>query len=269
MLVAILAPFLAMAQPADAGPDVMVCGDQYDMLANTPAPPGSGVWTLISGCGFLMNNTDPNTHMYGLCPGSSVWRWSTVDASGTQTSDIVEVISFDANALPADAGQDVTVIGLPNMVQLNASPDPIPPMTCYWTIVSGTGNITDPSVSNPYATDLAIGTSVFRWTCDNGPCGTTYDHVSIQFMMVTGIGTTIQDAAQLFRYDPRAQQLVIDGTKTIDGLMITDALGRSMPLSLGGSNTRTWNVAEYPSGLYVLRAQMDGRPHVYRFVVER
>ena len=46
---ALFAPTLAMAQPADAGPDVLVCGDQYDMLGNTPAPPGVGLWNLISG----------------------------------------------------------------------------------------------------------------------------------------------------------------------------------------------------------------------------
>ncbi len=262
-------PALVIAQPADAGPDVLVCGDEYDMLANTPAPPGIGVWTLISGCGFLVNDTDPNTHMYALCPGTSLWRWSTLDAAGVETSDVVEVTAFDINAPAADAGANMTVIGPTSTVYLNASPDPVPPMICTWTVIQGTGTIVAPYSPNTSVTGLASGEHIFRWTCNNGPCGTTSDEVTVQLNITTGIATTAQDVAQLFRYDPIAQQLVLDGTRPIVGLMVVDALGRSMPLSSRQANMRTWNVVEYPSGLYVLRALVDGQLQVYRFVVER
>ena len=120
-------------------------------------------------------------------------------------------------------------------------------------------------------TDLGVGTNVFRWTCFNGPCsnGITLDDVSVEFMMTTGISTTAQDAAPVFRYDPRAQKLVVDGTRRIEDLMIMDALGRSMPLNTGQASERTWNVGQYPSGLYVLRALVDEKLQVFRFVVER
>ncbi|MBZ0205863.1 MAG: T9SS type A sorting domain-containing protein [Flavobacteriales bacterium] len=267
--VAFLTPTLAMAQPAYAGPDVMVCGDEYDMQANTPAPPGNGVWTLISGCGFLMDDTDPNTHLYGLCPGSSTWRWSTVDAGGVQSSSVVEVISFDPNVPPANAGPDVTIALPNNSVPLQGSPDPNPPMLCTWTIVSGSGIIANPYDPNTMATGLTVGDNVFRWTCDNGPCGTTSDEVNIQLMLVSGIGTTGTEISKLFHYEPSTQQLVITDGAPITDMMIVDALGRSMTQLPSSAGTGTWDLSAWPMGLYLLRATVGGSSHVYRFVVEQ
>ncbi|MGB3524576.1 MAG: T9SS type A sorting domain-containing protein [Flavobacteriales bacterium] len=268
-ITAVFFPTLAMAQPAYAGPDVMVCGDEYDMQANTPAPPGSGVWTLISGCGFLMDDTDPNTHLYGLCPGSSVWRWSTVDAGGVQTSSVVEVISFDPNVPPANAGPDVTITLPNNYVQLQGSPEPNPPMLCSWSIVSGTGTIANPSDPNTMVHDLGVGFNVFRWSCENGPCGTTLDEVNVQLMLVSGIGSTGAEISKLFHYEPSTQQLVITKGAPITDMMIVDALGRSMTQLPSSAGAGTWDLSAWPTGMYLLRATVGGSSQVYRFVVER
>lgn len=268
-ITAALVPGFAMAQPADAGWDVMVCGDQYDMIANTPAPPGSGVWTLISGWGFLMDDTDPNTHVYGLVPGSSFWRWSTVDGAGVQTSDVVEVVSFDPNVPPANAGPDATITLPNNSVQLQGSPAPNPPMLCTWTVVAGMATIVNPSDPNTIVSGLGVGINVFRWTCDNGPCGTTSDEVNIQLMLVSGIGTTGAEISKLFHYEPSTQQLMITDGAPITNMMIVDALGRSMPQLPANAGAGTWDLSAWPIGMYLLRATVDGSTQVYRFVVER
>ena len=260
-----------LAQVADAGMDGQTCGDQgWFTLANSPIPPATGAWTLVQGCGTLADPTNPSTYIINLCIGINIWRWTIVDGSGNQTTDDLTISVFDDQAPDAFAGPDMLVTGPPNMVQLDGS-IPIAPMTCLWTIPSGMGSITDPTAPNTYVTDLGVGTNVFRWTCFNGPCsnGITLDDVSVEFMMTTGISTTAQDAAPVFRYDPRAQKLVVDGTRRIEDLMIMDALGRSMPLNTGQASERTWNVGQYPSGLYVLRALVDEKLQVFRFVVER
>jgi hypothetical protein len=62
-----------------------------------------------------------------------------------------------------------------------AANSPVFPGIGYWVLVSGEGFIQDPDDPETQVTNLAVGENVFRWTIENGACGsqTTNDLVSI------------------------------------------------------------------------------------------
>ena len=258
---------MVLAQPADAGPDVLLGGTEYNMLASAPTPSGTGVWTLVSGCGSLVNNTDPGTHVTGLCIGTNVWLWSTIDSLGTPSTDIMEITAFNDTLPPADAGPDATVLLPYTMSQLQGSPA-APPMICTWTAVSTNASIFDPHNPNSTVNDLNLGSNVFQWTCENGPCGTTTDLVNLELVLVTRIGSTVAELSKLFHYEPNSHHLMTTNGAPVKDMLIVDALGRSMPQVPNSTSSGSWDLSAWPTGMYLLRATVDGGSQVYRFVVE-
>jgi hypothetical protein len=68
----------------------------------------------------------------------------------------------------ADAGADQDLCTPNTITSLEGSPV-IFPAIGTWTLVSGTGTITDPNVPNTTVTDLGVGENVFSWTVDTDP----------------------------------------------------------------------------------------------------
>jgi hypothetical protein len=46
-------------------------------------------------------------------------------------------------------------------------------------VITGTGVFADANNPTTNVSGLSIGTNTFRWTINNGPCGTTQDDVTI------------------------------------------------------------------------------------------
>jgi hypothetical protein len=54
------------------------------------------------------------------------------------------------------------------------------PAVGLWTLVSGTGTIVSPNSPTTQITGLSLGSNTFRWTINNGSCGTiTFDEISV------------------------------------------------------------------------------------------
>ena len=169
---------------ADAGPDQAICSplDNVTMAGSTLIPPASGIWTLVSGSGTIVDPTDPATPVTGLPVGVHVFEW-TVDNGGCTngiTTDQVTIEVYDENSPDADAGPDQSLCSPDDQTVLSGN-SPIFPAVGTWTLVSGSGIISDPNDPNATVSGLTIGEHVFRWTVDNGPCnnGSTTDEVSI------------------------------------------------------------------------------------------
>ena len=169
---------------ANAGPDLELCtpASTVNLQGSAVAAPSTGTWTLISGTGTIADPTDPNTLVSGLSVGENIFEWAVNNgpcANGS-TTDQVSIFVFDAGNLAADAGADVELCTPADNTTLAGSAV-IFPAVGTWTLVSGTGTVTDPNDPNSAVTGLAVGTSVFLWTVDNGPCanGLTTDQVSI------------------------------------------------------------------------------------------
>lgn len=90
----------------------------------------------------------------------------------------VVIITFTCPNETAVAGSDQVVCTTSATLAGNAPTSP--GLTGLWTKISGAGTITTPSSPTSGVTGITAGTSsVFRWTIDNGRCGSTFDEVTI------------------------------------------------------------------------------------------
>jgi hypothetical protein len=241
-----------------AGPDQFICGTATFMQANALATGESGFWSVAQGAGTFLTPGSPNSGVTGLSFGENVLRW-TVFTSAGQVSDLVSVWCYNSAMPAADAGPDQTVNHWPGTAQLNGS-SPVAPGACFWQVLSGSASIAAPTDPNSAVSGLGEGITVLQWTCDNGPCGTTSDLVTID--AVVGI-PEVEGRLPAFRFDPvdrllwsaapvRAQVLDAAGRVVAAG-----QLGPSAPLSL----------AHAPSGHYVALAAQGERIVPLRIVL--
>ena len=154
----------------DAGADQTICSSTTALNANAPVS-GQGSWSVVAGGGTFTSNTNPKTTVINLARGTNILRWS-INNNGCVSYDEVIII----NDLPsiADAGPDVII--LVDNYTLSGN---IPAIgTGYWTLLSGSATITDPSLNNTTVTNLGIEENIFRWTITNNLCS-THDDVKI------------------------------------------------------------------------------------------
>ncbi|MCC6600138.1 MAG: gliding motility-associated C-terminal domain-containing protein, partial [Crocinitomicaceae bacterium] len=208
------------AAEADAGPDTSFCTpvSTYTMLANTPAAPGVGTWQLVSGNGTIAEFHSATSDISGLTIGENIFTWSIYNGPcEPPTIDSVSIFIFDENLLPADAGSDQEICLPLNMVTMTANV-PVFPATGTWTLLSGTGTITDVSDPATTITNLTAGENIFVWTFENGPCAesVTTDTVSIT---VYAPDALIADAgADQSLCTPAGSTFLSAATPTIPGL---------------------------------------------------
>jgi gliding motility-associated-like protein len=63
----------------NAGPDQSLCATTSATLA--AVSPATGSWSVVSGSGTFVSNTNPNTTVNGLSIGANVFRWTASDLS--------------------------------------------------------------------------------------------------------------------------------------------------------------------------------------------
>jgi gliding motility-associated-like protein len=169
------------AAVAAAGPDQDLCAPvaNVTLAANAATAPGTGVWTVVSGTGTFANASSPTTTVSGMSLGSNVYRWTLTNGAcpGAVTSDEVRIRLFDPATAAANAGTDQQLCGTSST---NLSGNAVnAPAVGTWTLVSGQGTIVDAGNAAASVTDLGVGVNVFRWSVNNGPCGSSSDEVSI------------------------------------------------------------------------------------------
>jgi gliding motility-associated-like protein len=169
---------------SDAGPDQSLCtpATTTTMAASAAPSPAQGTWTLVSGNGTVANANDPQTVITGLAIGENVFRWSVSNGACpvNPPNDLVSIFVYDAGNPVANAGTDQQLC-TPNTATTLSGSTVIFPAQGTWTLVSGSGNITDPGDPTTGVTGLGTGANVFRWSVTNGPCAQplTTDQVTI------------------------------------------------------------------------------------------
>lgn len=172
---------------ANAGPAQQVCGTTATLAGNTPLPPATGQWTLVSGTGTITAPGSPNSGVTGLGLGANVFQW-TLDngpcANGLTTSQVT-ITRFDGTSPPANAGpdQDLCSVGGTGLASTAlAATAAAAPSTGVWTVVSGSGTFANANSPTTAVTAIPVGTHVYQWTVNNGPCvpPTTSDQVTIR-----------------------------------------------------------------------------------------
>ncbi len=153
-----------------AGQDQTICSTSTSLAANNPIT-GNGTWTVISGSATFSNANSPTTTVSGLSTGVNVLRWSISNGVCTASTDDVTIIVTASPATPS-AGSDQTICS--STTNVTASP-----AVGTWSLISGSGIISNPTSASTSITGLTAGTSIFRWTIDGGTCPDVSDDVSI------------------------------------------------------------------------------------------
>lgn len=163
---------------AFAGNDTTVCGSIFNLMGNDPAP-GTGVWTVIEGNATVQNNTQFSTVATGLNTGANTFVW-TVSESGQSVSDTVTITVVDVP--PAFAGEDQTICGNQTTLQGSDPGDAI----VSWSVVSGSGLITNAGNVNAIVTGIQPGETVITYILFVGECLTS-DTMSVFALPVANV----------------------------------------------------------------------------------
>jgi len=100
-------------------------------------------------------------------------------ADGPYSTGEIEEYSLNiSSGTTAAAGSD-QIVGCPGFANLSGN-SPGAGNTGLWSVVSGSGVISNPSSANTTVNNLSSGVNVFRWSINNS-CGNTSDDVSINF----------------------------------------------------------------------------------------
>lgn len=156
---------------ANAGGDFMICENQANLSANTLNTGETGLWELVSGIGSIENPSSETTIVYDLGFGQNIFRW-TVSNEYCSANDelIVNYIGVEAFA-----GLDMEVCESQGILFGNNPGD-----NAYgvWTVISGNGNIENPTSYVTQVTNLSFGANTFRWSVYGNGCS-AFDEITI------------------------------------------------------------------------------------------
>jgi uncharacterized protein (TIGR02145 family) len=149
--------FDAIPTTANAGDDIIINDETttINLAANIPEE-GSGLWTVISGNGGLLEDaSDPGTLFTFLLCENYILRW-TISTLCNESYDEM-AINFDQTPATVNAGNDFTICEN-NFHSLNGQAENY--SSLLWT-TSGTGNFSNNAILNPTYTpspdDIAEG----------------------------------------------------------------------------------------------------------------
>jgi hypothetical protein len=252
---------------ADAGPDQYLCSINVFLEGNPGASGEEAYWSIVSGYGSIFDLNDPHSQFMAQISGVIVLQWTITDGSNTST-DQVSIWIYDGSAPPANAGVDITVELPQTSAQLQGSPYTFP-TTCQWTIVSGSGVIADPTDPITMAFGLTVGSNIFMWSCDNGPCGSTADMVDIIVQEPMVIDQVAGPATMRAWFDATADRLAVVADRIVQRVVIVDASGRVVLDRSMNTCAASLDVSHLSIGAYVIRAMTGDALFADRFVVVR
>ena len=160
------------APTPDAGVDQQLCNTTATLAAVLAS--GTGTWSVFSGTAVFTDANDPLTQVSNLSAGTNVLIWEVTIPGCNASQDTVEITVANALSI-ADAGINQQVCG--NTATLSAVSPSVGLGT--WTVVSGSGAITDVNNASSTVTGIGVGTTVFEWTVSGAGCPSTQDQVSI------------------------------------------------------------------------------------------
>ena len=154
---------------ANAGPDQNVCTTSVSLAGNQPGAGEIGVWTKISGTGNVLQPAQNNSSVSNLSVGTNQFVWRLTRTGCPQDADTVTILR-KSDPSTATVGNNQTLCGP------NATLSATPPTSGLgvWTLVSGSGNISNTSQPNSPVSNLGFGANTFRWTVSDSPCPSSF-----------------------------------------------------------------------------------------------
>jgi len=154
------------------GADLKVCSSTATLDGNTPLI-GTGVWTLLSGGGTITDPSSPISEVTGLQDGINQFVWTISNSCATNSKTYI--ISKENSPTTATAGVDQIICK--NDATLSGNTPLIG--SGHWSLISGTGTLSDPLNPLSKVTGLSIGDNVFEWTITSF-CNSNSDRVTIK-----------------------------------------------------------------------------------------
>jgi hypothetical protein len=177
--------------------DREVCSNTVTVEGTNPVF-GSGVWSISTAGANILTPSVFQTDITNLDPGNNIITWTITN--GKCVSD--DVITITNNEVTSVAGGNQTICA--DATSLNATdPALIYPNQGigFWTNLSGNGAVIANSfMPNSAVTNLPIGTTLFRWTVEQGSC-TAPDDVQITNSSVTASANDQADCVSDFTLD--------------------------------------------------------------------
>src|SRR5690606_26049867 len=144
---------------ADAGPDQNLClpTTSTTLAGSSITFPAVGTWTVVGGTGQFTDPNSPTTDVTGLTVGANVFRWTVSNGLCSSSSDEVTIFLFSDENLDAGAGPDQELCTPESGVTM-AGTAVIFPAVGTWTLVTGSGIISNPNAPSTTILDLPVGT---------------------------------------------------------------------------------------------------------------
>jgi gliding motility-associated-like protein len=227
------------APTANAGVDQQLCSDN-----TTLAAVGAGTWSIISGAGNFSNVNDPNSSVSNLSVGLNTFNWTVSIPGCPAAQDIVE-ITVSAAVSIADAGNNQQICG--DEASLNAIAPTVGLGT--WTLISGSGTLSNINSSATNVSGLGLGNNVFEWTVSAPGCPSSTDQVTIivdAFLPTADAGidqticaTAAQLAANIPPVNSNGTWTFLSGSPLFDNVNNNTANVSNLSVGL---NTLIWTV---------------------------
>ncbi len=229
----------------DAGENKTVCSKTTNLQAYTPTT--GAVWSVESGSGIIDDLSSPTSQVSSLSQGANQFAW-VVNNMGCVSSDVV-TITNDLPHVPNGGADHVVDF---NQTTLDAEPTETGTVGT-WSVLSGSGDFTDPNNPKTDISGLTPGVNVLLWTVQRNNC-ILADTVSVENTMIdvpeAGPNQTVcTNSTKLAAVNPdvgTGEWSVISGAATF-----ADKYNNTSQVSnLGhGSNWLKWTVRTSGSGM--------------------
>lgn len=163
----------AQPQTPNAGNNQTICGATTTLSATNPTI-GTGIWSLVSGTGTLIDPNASTTQVVGLGSGTNVFRYTVSNPPcGAVSADVSVTTTLSVPS--SNAGPDQTIC----LSSATLSGNQPSPGAGVWTVVSGSGTFANPTSPTTAVSNLGTGDNVFRWSITSGTCPASTDEVTI------------------------------------------------------------------------------------------
>ncbi|NVK64507.1 MAG: hypothetical protein HWE22_07950, partial [Flavobacteriales bacterium] len=213
-----------------------MCAGQTRTLTATPSPVAPFTAAAGNGGTFTGTGVSGNTFTAPTPAGASQTYTITYTYGYCSTTQSITVFR---NPTTANAGTNQNISCGGTTATLAANTPSVG--TGAWTLVSGTGTISNPSSPTSTVTGLTPGaSSTFRWTITNGPCTASTDNVVIT--SVTDGTAPVPTVATLPDITAQCQVTSLTPPTATDNCSgtITGTTGTSLPITSQGITVVTW-----------------------------
>ncbi|MFP4845429.1 PKD domain-containing protein, partial [Winogradskyella sp. PE311] len=250
---------------AIAGPDQEFCDESNIFLGATDLVEGIGTWSQTGGDPTGINiasPNNPNSLVTGLSAGVYEFTWTAV-GGGCTLEDTVEIIIF-SDPITSEAGPNQSI---PEFDTVTLGADPASAGQGTWSQVSGptTANFIDINDPITQVTGTAVGTYVFEWTVENGPCSIATDQMTLVILPVSdleltktvssssvNVGDIVTFTVSVFNNDASstnsdAENVIVQDILPLGYTLVSGTVSNSGTFDLG-TQTITWSNLDIPNG---------------------